>query len=99
LELSSSLQVEVLTDVIEGLKDLMVDDPKEAVARKQTEDREHVKKLSQDLQGMEDVESSSLVTSSIRIKKGSDALDSRPEGEDTGNIAYTEGEKNTTRGG
>jgi hypothetical protein len=66
MEISSGLQSEVVSEFTE--KDMGVEDPKEAVARKQAEDRVQVKKLSEDLQGKDVVDSLSLVL------KDSDAL-------------------------
>jgi len=54
LEMSSG----IVNEAVENLKDLIVEDPKDVVAIKQAEDREQVKKLSQDLQGMDAAESS-----------------------------------------
>lgn len=59
--MSVGLQAETLTEAAENLKDLAVEDPKEVVARKETEDRENMKKLSQDLQGKEVVERSLVI--------------------------------------
>jgi len=69
LDLSSGLLSEVLYDADVSLQDLVVEDPKEAIARKQVEDRELVQKLTEDLKGKKFVESSILVTSSMKIKK------------------------------
>jgi len=54
LEMSSG----IVNEAVENLKDLIVEDPKDVVAIKQAEDKEQVKKLSQDLQGMDAAESS-----------------------------------------
>lgn len=63
------------------MKVMGVEDPTKVVARKQAEDREHVKELSENLQGNDVVESSSLVSSVMKVKKESDAFDARPEAE------------------
>lgn len=39
VELSAGIQEEIMTEAAEGLKDLIVEDPKEVVAREQAEDR------------------------------------------------------------
>ena len=45
------MHAEILTEVVEGLKNLAHEDPNEVVSRKQDEDKEQVKKMSQDFSG------------------------------------------------
>lgn len=48
-----------------------------------------MKKLFEDLKGKDVVEISTLVSSSMKVKKESGASDARPEGDNLGNIVYT----------
>jgi len=85
LKLSLRLQEEIISEAAEGIKDTVVEEPKEVVARKQAEDMEHIKELSQNLQGMDDAESSNLVTSQMKVKKESDASDAKQKAGKKGN--------------
>jgi len=72
-----------LTQAGESLHDLVHEDPKKVVSINQAEDREQVRKMSQDLQGKNDVESLELMTSLMKVKKESTASDARPEAGNT----------------